>query len=335
MCSHLKRHGPLTARTFLLTLLATLALLVGTGSYAQADPTPAQYEEMIDVKWNEIEPVIEEHNGVKIKLDAERKKADALAVQLAPLEQEVAQSRAKAGVYADYMYRGGQAANINAMLRSGDPTIMAERLMSMDQVSRHFNTRIDEVLEAKAKLDEAKRPLDALVAQLTVLEAEQSARIKLIETEIDKLSELRIKAYGNGTGIGELAPVPCPTTYPGGAHGTAIKYACAQIGKMYKFATDGPTTFDCSGLTKSAWAAAGISLPHQSAVQRSVTKSISRADLRPGDLVFYYSPIHHVALYAGSINGVHWIVHASRAGTPVHMRKMDTGGNITGYGRPG
>ncbi|HCU51336.1 MAG TPA: glycoside hydrolase, partial [Micromonosporaceae bacterium] len=322
MCSHLKRHGPLTARTFLLTMLATLALLVGSAGHAHADPTPAEVEAMLDAKWDEIRPVIEEHNGVKIKLDQERKKADALAAQLGPLEKEVLSARGKAGVYADYMYRGGQAAGISAMLESGDPTIIADRLQSMDQVSRHFNTRITEVLAAKTKLDEAKKPLDALVAQLDVLQKEQAARIKTIEAEIKKLDELRIKAYGNGNGIGNLAPVPCPTTYPGGKHGTAIKFACAQIGKMYKFATAGPTTYDCSGLTKAAWDAAGVDLPHQSAAQRSATTKISRSDLMPGDLVFYYSPISHVALYAGKINGVDWIVHANRAGNPVHMRKM-------------
>lgn len=326
------RHRPLKARTFLLMLLATVSLVIGTtGAPASADPTPAEIEAQIDAKWNEIEPVIEEHNGVKIKLDLERKKADALAAQLAPLEQEVATSRVRAGVYADYMYRGGTAASINALLQSGDPTAMANRIMSMDQVAHHFNNRIGQVIEAKAKLDEAKRPLDILVAQLATAEAEQGARIKLIEDEIAKLDQLRLKAYANGGGIGELKPVPCPVTYPGGPAGEAVKFACAQIGLMYKFATAGPTTFDCSGLTKAAWAAAGVILPHNAKAQRGVVKSISRSELRPGDLVFYYADLHHVGMYAGD----GWIVHASRAGVPIKMRRMDSGGNIHSYGRPG
>jgi cell wall-associated NlpC family hydrolase len=335
VCSHLKRHRPLTARTFLLTLLATLALLVGTAGHAHADPSPQEYEDMIDKKWNEIEPIIEEHNGVKIKLDLEQKKADALALQLAPLEQEVLKSRARAGIYADYMYRGGEAAGINALLQSGDPSVMADRLMSMDNVSRHFNTRIEEVMVAKNKLDEAKKPLDALVAQLAAAEAEQAARIKLIDDEIKKLDELRYKAYGNGTGLGELRPVPCPVSYPGGDAAKVMEFACSQIGKMYKFATAGPNTFDCSGLVKAAWAQVGINLPHQSRAQRSATKAISRSELRPGDIIFFYSPIHHVGLYAGKVNGVDWMVHANRAGVPLHMRPIDKAGPITGYGRVG
>jgi len=316
-------------------MLATIAVLLGFAGHAHAQPSPEEIERQLDAKWNEIEPIIEEHNGVRIKLNLERKKAEQLATQLAPLEQEVQKTRDRVGVYAEYMYKGGHAAGINAYLSTGDPTVFAERISSMDQVTKHFNARIGEVMAAKAKLDEAKAPLDAIIAQLAALDAEQSARIKTIEAEIKKLDQMRLAAYGNGGGAGNLRPVPCPTTYPGGDHGIAIKFACAQIGKMYKFATDGPSTYDCSGLTLAAWRAAGVSLPHQSRAQRAAIPYIPRSQLRPGDLVFYYNPIHHVALYAGKINGQDWIVHASRAGTPVRMRLMDSGGGINSYGRPG
>ncbi|WP_020522783.1 C40 family peptidase [Catelliglobosispora koreensis] len=331
MCSHLTRRRPLAARTTLLTVLSTLALLFGFAGHAYADPTPAEIEAQIDAKWNQIEPTVEEHNAVRIKLDLERKKADELTAKLKPLEDEVATTRTQVGIYADYLYRGGTLAGIGAMLDANDPTVFAERLQSMDQVARHFNGHLDHVLATKKELDEAKKPLDAIIAQLDALEKEQAARIQVIKDEIAKLDQLRLKAYANGGGIGELAPVPCPTTYPGGAAGTAIKYACAQIGRPYVFAADGPDSFDCSGLTKSAWLAAGVSLPHNAKAQRGVVASVSRSELRPGDLVFYYSDLHHVGMYAGD----GWIVHASRPGVPVKMRKMDSGGNIHSYGRPG
>jgi peptidoglycan DL-endopeptidase CwlO len=308
--------------------------VIGFSGHAHANPTPEEIERQIDAKWNEIEPIIEEHNAVKIKLGVERKKAETLAAQLAPLEAEVAKTRGRLSVYADYMYKGGRAANINAMLSSSDPTMLAERMMSMDQVARFYNNRIGQVLDAKAKLDEAKKPLDALVAQLAGLEAEQAARIKTIETEIKNLDKMRLAAYASGSGTGDLKPVPCPTTYPGGAAGVAVKFACDQIGKPYVYAADGPDSYDCSGLTMAAWLRAGVSLPHNARAQRSAVPYVSRSELRPGDLVFYYSDLHHVAMYAGQINGQHWIVHASRAGVPIKMRLMDNG-YIHSYGRPG
>ena len=48
-----------------------------------------------------------------------------------------------------------------------------------------------------------------------------------------------------------------------------------------------------------AWAHAGVSLPHSSAMQYGVTRRVDRSDLQPGDLLFFYSPIHHVAMYVG------------------------------------
>lgn len=316
-------------------MLATLAVLVGWSGHAYADPTPAEIEAKIDAKWREIEPTIEEHNAVRIKLEKETQQVEALKAQLAPLEKEVQETRDRVSVYADYMYKAGRAAGINAFLSSGNPTILAERMTSMDQVTRHFNSRISEVRAAKAKLDEAKRPLDALVAQLAAVEAEQAARIAQIKTEIDGLNKMRLAAYGSGGGTGDLRPVPCPTTYPGGPASTAVKFACEQIGKPYVFATDGPGSYDCSGLTMAAWRKAGVSLPHNAKAQRREIPSVSRSQLRPGDLVFFYSDLSHVGMYAGKINGVHWIVHASRSGVPVKMRPMDQGGNIHSYGRPG
>jgi cell wall-associated NlpC family hydrolase len=100
----------------------------------------------------------------------------------------------------------------------------------------------------------------------------------------------------------------------------AIKYACAQLGKPYVWAADGPNGFDCSGLTMKAYAAAGISLPHQSAQQASYGHRVSINALEPGDLIFFYSPISHVAIYLG--NGM--MVHAPHTGDVVRVASVYT-----------
>ena len=93
-----------------------------------------------------------------------------------------------------------------------------------------------------------KAPLDEMVAQLARTEAQLAAKKKQINAEIDRLQKLRLKVYGNGGG-GPLRPAPCPAGYPGGAAGTAVKFACAQIGKPYVWGAEGPNSYDCSGLT--------------------------------------------------------------------------------------
>lgn len=92
-----------------------------------------------------------------------------------------------------------------------------------------------------------------------------------------------------------------------GKAATVVNYALAQVGKRYRFGTAGPSTFDCSGLVKAAYARVGISLYHQSNAMARRGHSVSRANLRPGDLVFPYANAGHVAIYVGGGK----IVHAS------------------------
>jgi cell wall-associated NlpC family hydrolase len=101
------------------------------------------------------------------------------------------------------------------------------------------------------------------------------------------------------------APPPAPPPPPGNAPAPgwqiALAYARAQLGKPYLWGGAGPNSFDCSGLTMMAWAAAGVTLDHYAPDQYAATRRIAIADLQPGDLVFYGSPsnVYHVGLYVG------------------------------------
>ena len=91
--------------------------------------------------------------------------------------------------------------------------------------------------------------------------------------------------------------------------------ALAQVGDAYVWGAGGPNAFDCSGLTQYAYSAAGVSLPHSSKSQSGMGQAVSRDQLQPGDLLFYYSPTSHVAMYIG--NGQ--MVHASTPSKPVQV----------------
>ncbi|WP_421120444.1 C40 family peptidase [Aquihabitans daechungensis] len=119
---------------------------------------------------------------------------------------------------------------------------------------------------------------------------------------------------------------------------TAVKAARQQIGQPYVSGGESRAEggFDCSGLTYYAWKQAGVTLPRSSSAQYSWTKRISRADLKPGDLVFYSSSrstgsISHVALYAGSGK----IIQARKPGMPAEQADLNTWwtSNLVGYGR--
>jgi cell wall-associated NlpC family hydrolase len=98
----------------------------------------------------------------------------------------------------------------------------------------------------------------------------------------------------------------------------ALAFAKKQIGDSYRFGATGPNSWDCSGLTGGAWKAAGVKIPRTSQAQFRAGRKIAKSDLKPGDLVFFYSGISHVGIYAGGGN----VIHASRPGKPVGTIKM-------------
>jgi cell wall-associated NlpC family hydrolase len=111
---------------------------------------------------------------------------------------------------------------------------------------------------------------------------------------------------------------------------TAVNAALSQVGKPYQWGGAGPNSYDCSGLTMWSWAHAGVSLPHSSSAQYSATARVSLGSLEPGDLVFYYSPISHVAMFIG--NGQ--MVEAPYSGANVRVVPLRTA-DFAGAGRPG
>jgi len=150
--------------------------------------------------------------------------------------------------------------------------------------------------QATAKLAEA----ESLLAQLKKEDRERLARLAQEEEDADQASSLAAAKSASGVS---------------GRAGKALQFALKQIGDKYVFGADGMTYWDCSGLTMRAYQTAGVSLPHSSRAQYGYGKSIKRANLMPGDLVFFGRPISHVGIYLGGGK----MVHAPRSGSRVKV----------------
>lgn len=100
-----------------------------------------------------------------------------------------------------------------------------------------------------------------------------------------------------------------------------VNVAKQQLGKPYIWAAAGPNAFDCSGLTKYCYKqGANIDLPHFSAAQALMGKAVRLGDARPGDIIAYYNPVHHVALYIGG----NTMIEAPDVGIPVRQVAVPT-----------
>jgi len=166
------------------------------------------------------------------------------------------------------------------------------------------------------KADERKR-LNALTAARRA-ESQRAARVALqASRDLNRSKNGDNSSHSSGGGGGSNSG----GSYGGGGSGSsraraAVAYALSKVGHRYVAGATGPGSFDCSGLTMAAWRAAGVSLPHYSRSQFGATRHISRSELRPGDLLFYFGyGAHHVAIYIGG--GL--MVSASNPGAGVQI----------------
>jgi cell wall-associated NlpC family hydrolase len=111
---------------------------------------------------------------------------------------------------------------------------------------------------------------------------------------------------------------------PGGDAGSVLEFAISQMGKPYLWGAVGPSSYDCSGLVQTAYRTVGINMPRVSRQQAQVGKRVDRSDVRAGDLVFYGSPVHHVAIVVDSVRAV----HAPSFGENVKIGGIDSIGTI-------
>ncbi len=126
-----------------------------------------------------------------------------------------------------------------------------------------------------------------------------------------------------------VPPAPQPPAVSGAA-GRAVAAAYSQLGTPYVFAMSQPGKgFDCSGLTSWAWGQAGVGIQRTSQEQWASLPHVPLDQVQPGDLIFYYNDVHHVAIYVGAGT----VIHAPFSGSTVSLSGIN--GHVIGAARPG
>ncbi|MBL7258466.1 C40 family peptidase [Paractinoplanes lichenicola] len=316
----------------LVCAAAAVGIVFSGPAPVQATPSPSSVEAQIDKQWNELEPVIEKYNDVHGTLIKNRAQQKTLTAQLKPLQKQVDAAMQQVRGLAVDAYKQGSPSALNAMLISGSPTGLTDKLTYLDQLARHQQAQIADVAALRDKLAATKADLDVVTKENAARDTDLAKRKKAIEAKITSLQKLRIQAYGaSGAEDGPFKTGPCPVDYTNDKGGRAAQRACDLVGLPYVFGSAGPNSYDCSGLTQEAWASVGVHLDHYTKDQWNQGRPVSENELQPGDLVFYYpGSLHHVAIYIGG--GM--VVHAPHTGDHVRMATIDRG-PIAGYRRPG
>ncbi|MCM2394245.1 C40 family peptidase [Streptomyces albipurpureus] len=164
------------------------------------------------------------------------------------------------------------------------------------------------VRQAKAKKEIATKiaAAEAIEGRLKTVEHE---RMLVLERQAAEKAQ---REWMRSTPLQETAAAPGAAASQGE---TAVEFARSQIGKPYEWGAEGPGSYDCSGLTSQAWAAAGQPIPRTSQEQWRQLPKVAVESMQPGDLIIYHADASHVGMYVG--DGT--IVHAPRPGRNVTL----------------
>ena len=340
------------------SLVAVLLVSAGAPASADPPLTVEDAKAQISTLETEAEALDQQYVGVKEQLDRGRLKLKLKKADVAAQEAKVSRMRLHVGQVALAQFQNRDLDTAAQLFFSSDTERFLSQISTVEKVNENQNSVLQDFLQQQADLDELERSAETDLAALQSQEkelaklrtaSEQKIReskavlARLTGEERRRIAEERRKAAADARDEAEKATSSSPRrerssssrreqsssqessqestteTVSGSSRGIrALNFAKAQLGDPYQYASDGPDSYDCSGLTSASWRAAGVTLPRTSSAQYGVGRSVSRSELALGDLVFFYNPISHVALYAG--NGM--IIHSPKPGGVVEYMKM-------------
>jgi peptidoglycan DL-endopeptidase CwlO len=334
-------------RRSFVTFLTT-ALLLGVIAYAPvagAAPVDDKKKQAAALE-AEINTNAEHIAVLSEQLKAAQDKLDHANQTMADAQARIAAARAEADRLTELVSQRAAAAYRSAT-KGGDAgffEVDAEALSSREKYASAASERDDALLqqldaarsdldlvqrdaaEAKSAAETEKAALESMKAEYDAGQAERQRLLGQVQGELKTLvdqaaHERAAKESPAGFDASRIPPV-------GGGAGSAVNFAVAQLGKPYcdtnpqRFGMD---CFDCSGLTSSAWAYAGVTIPATSESQYGGLPKVPMDQIQPGDIL--WRP-NHVGIYVG--NGT--VVHATHPGSTVSTIGV---GYFEGAVRPG
>ncbi len=341
-------------RLVVAAMLAIPSVAISVSS-SSAAPSKAQVEAAkakLDALNRQLDQMVEQYNQAQVRLqqtqakllDAKQAKdaADAITAR--------ATSELSKRAVAAYTGMGSQ---LDVLLGAASFTEFSDRLQFMGALAQDDADLAAEAQIASQKSQWAAQQYAQAVTerQATLSEiANQKSQIEAGISDQEALYSQMSTSYKNALAAQEAAAAAAAASSSGGSSGSggggsvfvppqnasaaqvAIAAAESVIGTTYVFGSADPGVgFDCSGLVMWSYAQAGIALPHSSAMMSEMLPRLSESQLLPGDLMFFYSPVSHVAIYLGGgsmIDASHPGPGGEVAIRPVYWQYFDWGGRI-------
>jgi len=319
--------------------VAVAIAVVSVSSAATAAPTPPPTDPvaLFTQLSQQANALNEQIDAANVDLASEQALAKKASSDITAAQQAEKDAQGRVNTYlvlvdqlAGASYEGARFNQLSALLTGTSTKDYLNRASDLAAVANDdlatmtkFTTAIDAAksAEQRATKDEqtaqgAAASANALLQQLNTQSAQLTAQIAQVNQALHRLSASQQSSLN--TDIGPTGSYIAPA----GVAGAAMQAALNQRGKPYRFGGAGPDSFDCSGLVDYAYMLAGMpGLPHSAAALQGMGMSVSRANLQPGDLVFFGNPAGHVGIYVGG--GM--MVNAPSSGQVVKVEPLFSG----------
>ncbi len=323
--------GRVAQRALATLCVAASAALVLPAEPAQAKPkeTLSQAKSKLSKLNSEVDKLDNQYNKAKEEWQAAQKKLTALNKSVGEDKKTYEQLRGRVAQLAATAYKSGESGDLPNLVSAKDPEVVLDQISIFTQVSQNRTAEVTQFLNAAQMLQRQQAQAQQAAGDLKQKKDSADAASKKIKKAISSQRSLVVR-LGGGSNSG-----PIGGTYNGPASGDArvvLKWAYSKIGTPYVYGGTGPNGYDCSGFAMMAWRQAGVSLPRVVPDQYNATRRVSRANLQPGDLVFFDS-LGHVGIYVGGGT----FIHAPHTGTSVQTESLNNAyysSHFYGAGRP-
>jgi cell wall-associated NlpC family hydrolase len=299
----------------------TVAVLLqgGTSQAQTVSPQPSLKDLVAEATQlsNEVDSLGQQYDGLKIQLGHANSEVKIANQAAARAEAAMAGSQKAVAQLAAMGYMNGGMDPTLQMLTSGNPNLFLSQASTVQQLDDEAGMRLSTLQREQLAAERAQTTAKEEIATANRLQSQINGKVKAIHA---KLAILNSSAMSQAMAVfdktGNYPNIVLPEATNVGT--TALRAALTQRGKPYVWGAAGPDSYDCSGLVLWAFAQEGISLPHYTGDQWNAGMHVSRADLEPGDLVFFFADISHVGIYLG--NGL--MVDAPSTGQVVQVQAV-------------
>jgi peptidoglycan DL-endopeptidase CwlO len=281
--------------------VALASLVLPSAGAVPAEPMPSLHSLIAQAKTlsNEINSLNQQYDGLRIQLTQTRIE---VTVAQRTYTQDLARlgaGKLAVGQLAAQSYMNSGMNSPFALLTSSSPQALIGGAAFMAELQKENGDRVSLIAQGVAAAQRARQTAQQQSKRAAKLTAEMAVKRRQAQDKINILnSAVFQKAMAVFSQTGSYPNISLPTANTIGAQ--ALRYALSRRGDPYVWGAAGPSAFDCSGLVMWAYAQVGISLPHYTGAQWTMGIHVSRSQLQPGDLVFFYADVSHVGMYIGN-----------------------------------